>query len=81
MMMVSPLIDPYLIESLFFWLPTWFFIGDFVNNLGQSSQSALLLTAVLGLVLKGLVGPILEQLYFRGYLLPGISRLGSRALH
>jgi len=34
----------------------------------------LLITALLGLVVNGFFGPITEELYFRGYLLPRISR-------
>lgn len=79
MMLVSPPIDNYLIENVFSWLPDWFFIFDFSENMGQYTQSALVLTAVLNIVLNGIVGPIVEELYFRGHLLPRISRLGGWA--
>ena len=79
MIMVSPPVDNFLIENAFSWLPDWFFIFTFEDNLEQYTQSALLLTAVLNLVLNGLLGPIVEELYFRGYLLPRISRLGAWA--
>jgi membrane protease YdiL (CAAX protease family) len=76
MMIVSPPIDNFFIDKLFTWLPDWFSILTFMENLDQYSKSVLMLTAVLGLVLNGLVGPIVEELYFRGYLLPRISHLG-----
>ena len=79
MMLVSPPIDNFLIENTFAWLPDWFFIFTFEDNLEQYTQSALVLTAVLNLLLNGLLGPIVEELYFRGYLLPRISRLGAWA--
>jgi len=79
MMLVSPAIDNFLIENTFAWLPDWFFIFAFESNLENYTKSALLLTAVLNMVLNGLLGPIVEELYFRGYLLPRISRLGAWA--
>jgi membrane protease YdiL (CAAX protease family) len=78
-MLVSPPVDNFLIENTFSWLPDWFFIFAFEENLENYTKSALLLTAVLNLVLNGLLGPIVEELYFRGYLLPRISRLGAWA--
>lgn len=79
MMLASPPVDNFLIENIFAWLPDWFFIFTFEDNLEQYTQSALVLTAVLNLLLNGLLGPIVEELYFRGYLLPRISRLGAWA--
>ncbi|MBU1878602.1 MAG: CPBP family intramembrane metalloprotease, partial [Chloroflexi bacterium] len=76
---LSSFIDTYLIEKLFFWLPNWFFLTGMVENVGRYSQSALLVTAICGMVLNGIAGPIVEELYFRGYLLPRISRLGGWA--
>jgi membrane protease YdiL (CAAX protease family) len=34
---------------------------------------------LLGLVLSGVVAPVVEEMYFRGYLLPRLSRLGRWA--
>ena len=79
MMLVSPPVDDFLIENAFSWLPDWFFLFGFESKLEQYTQSALVLTAVLNLVLNGFLGPIVEELYFRGYLLPRISRLGAWA--
>jgi membrane protease YdiL (CAAX protease family) len=59
-----------LIKTLFFWLPDWFFL----SLLPKYSKSLLLITALLGLVVNGFLAPITEELYFRGYLLPRISR-------
>lgn len=75
----APPTDTVIIEKLFFWLPDWFFMNSFMDNLDRYSQSALLLTWVLNLVFNGVAGPLVEELYFRGYLLPRISRLGRWA--
>jgi membrane protease YdiL (CAAX protease family) len=65
-------------NSLFGWLPDWYFIfGDSAS--GQVAPSVLLWTLVLGLVVNGIILPVVEELYFRGYLLPRIDRLGAWA--
>ncbi|MCJ7665141.1 MAG: CPBP family intramembrane metalloprotease [Actinobacteria bacterium] len=72
---VTQPIDKYLIGKVFFWLPEWFNMTNFVNNIEQYSQASLLWAVILGLVFNGIAGPVVEELYFRGYLLPRISRL------
>ena len=51
----------------FGWLPDWFYLNE---DLGGYDRSALLTTWVLALLLNGLAVPVVEELYFRGYLLP-----------
>jgi membrane protease YdiL (CAAX protease family) len=56
------------------WLPSW------LGSAGPSSafsKSAWIVTMLFGLVVNGLAVPIVEELYFRGYLLPRIP-LSSR---
>lgn len=36
-------------------------------------------TIILGLLMNGFLGPIVEEVYFRGYLLPRMGRLGKLA--
>lgn len=43
------------------------------------SRTVLLLTGVVYFVLNGFIGPIVEELYFRGYLTAKISRFGNYA--
>ena len=66
-------LDQAILTGLFGWLPDWFQINRF--NPADYSQPALTLTFVLLLVLNGFVGPVVEELYFRGYLLPRIEYL------
>ncbi len=68
-------IDNYLLKTFFSWLPDWFFLENFINNISQYSRSVLLTILFSGVVLNCIIGPIIEELYFRGYLLPRISRL------
>ena len=72
-------IDNFLAQRLFFWLPDWFFTTKFIENIGQYPQSVILVTAILGVLFNGLAGPVVEELYFRGYLLPRLSRYGKWA--
>jgi len=72
-------IDNFIAERLFFWLPDWFFTVNFIENIGQYTQSVILVTAILGTLFNGLAGPVVEELYFRGFLLPRLSRYGKWA--
>ena len=71
---VAPPVDLAIIDSLFSWVPDWFFFGS-TDPLAQYSRSALVIAAVLNLILNGIAGPVVEELYFRGYLLPRLWRL------
>jgi uncharacterized protein len=51
----------------------------FAEDFGRYTTGALLLTWALGLVLNAFAAPVVEELYFRGYLLPRISRFGALA--
>jgi membrane protease YdiL (CAAX protease family) len=68
-------VDKFFIDRFFTWVPNWFFLSGPTSQLDQYSHSALLATAILGLALNAIAGPVVEELYFRGYLLPRLSRL------
>jgi uncharacterized protein len=65
--------DQVVIKWLFGWLPDWFQVNRF--SPADYSQPALTVTFVLFLVLNGVAGPVVEELYFRGYLLPRMEYL------
>jgi membrane protease YdiL (CAAX protease family) len=69
-------IDPIITRLFFGWLPGWFFPDMSAHALGQYSKTVLSVMAVLGFILNGFLGPIVEELYFRGYLLPRLNRIG-----
>ncbi len=66
-------LDQVVIKGLFHWLPDWFQYNRFSPT--DYSQPVLTATFVLFLVLNGVAGPVVEELYFRGYLLPRIEYL------
>lgn len=76
---LSAPLDELFSDALFGWLPEWYFFANFTENISDYSSSTLLVSFVLLLVLNGIAGPIVEELYFRGYLLPRISRFGRWA--
>ena len=74
--LLFPPLDGFFMENGFSWLPEWFF---FAEDFTRYSTAALLITWTFGLVVNGIAGPVVEEMYFRGYLLPRISRLGAWA--
>ena len=72
-------IEPALIQSWFAWLPDWYVSPIQLDRIGDHSATAWALTLAAYLTLNGLIGPIMEELYFRGYLLPRMDRLGRWA--
>lgn len=75
--LLQPL-DARIGESLFGWLPDWFFLFS-ADQFAQYSTEVLIGTLVFGLAVNGVILPLVEELYFRGYLLPRIDRYGRWA--
>jgi len=65
--------DQTLLASWFGWLPDWFTLARF--SPADYSPSTLAVTFFLTLVLNGIAGPLVEELYFRGYLLPRMQQM------
>lgn len=71
-MLVTP-INAFLTERLFSGLPKWMFLEEQSQYLAFA-RNILAITFTFQLVLTGIALPWIEELYFRGYLLPRISR-------
>ena len=67
--------DIYLNHTLFAWLPKWYS----VQNFSGYATGKVKTTLVLNLLLNGLVAPLAEEVYFRGYLLPRMKTWGKYA--
>jgi membrane protease YdiL (CAAX protease family) len=63
-----------IIDRFFSWVPPIFLLENFMEHLEEYNRTFLLVTALMGVLLNGFVGPIVEELYFRGYLLPRSPR-------
>jgi len=58
-------------DSVFGWLPGWFFNPFY----GDVTAEAIKTTFIAGIIIDGVVGPVVEELYFRGYLLSRMEQL------
>jgi len=76
--LVSP-IDNLVLTGAFAWLPDWYALRNLLDIPGTYPRQVLAVTAFLAIILNGIVGPVVEELYFRGYLLPRLSRFGGWA--
>jgi membrane protease YdiL (CAAX protease family) len=76
LMMATTPLSTMLEETVFSWLPDWMFLDE-QTQYQAYDRGVLLVTFGLQLVLTGVALPWVEELYFRGYLLPRLSRLGS----
>ena len=61
--------------NMFAWIPEWFELRD-ISVLQAYPKSILTVTFVLYILLNGIAAPIIEEQYFRGYLMPRLSRFG-----
>ena len=73
--LVSPL-DNLLLNQGFKWLPDWYAFRNLLEIKTMYPRETILVTAICALILNGLAGPIVEELYFRGHLLPRLARFG-----
>ena len=79
--LLSILIEPVstlLTDTVFSGLPDWF-LEPSAEPEKDLSRFALLVFLVSNLIIDGIANPVVEELYFRGYLLPRISRFQAWA--
>ena len=58
-------------EQVFHWLPEWYFNPGF----GSVNNQLLANVYLAGILIDGLIAPVVEELFFRGYLLPRMAYL------
>lgn len=73
------LVEPPIRDALFGWLPAWFLSPVPLESITDYSRAAWIVTLVGFFVLNAVLGPVAEELYFRGYLLPRMSQFGRWA--
>jgi uncharacterized protein len=69
-------VDAFLHERLFFWVPD---LNDGLD--GSYSRTILTVTYALFLIFNVFLAPLVEELYFRGYLLPRMKGRFAILLH
>lgn len=72
-------VDNFFYHWLFWWVPYEGAGGSASTYLDGFPRSVVIITLAACLPLTGLSFPIIEELYFRGFLLPRLSRLGAWA--
>jgi len=78
LIMLAAPITGFLTQSVFSGLPNWFFLEE-QSQYESYSRNVLIVVFVFQLILTGIILPWVEELYFRGYLLPRISRFRAWA--
>ena len=58
-------------ESVFSWLPEWYFNPSY----GTDDMRLIARAFLFGIFIDGFIGPVTEELFFRGYLLPRMAYL------
>ena len=76
---VLALVEPPIRDGLFGWLPAWFVSPLPLDSITDYSASAWAVTLVAYVALNVIIGPVTEELYFRGYLLPRMTQFGRWA--
>lgn len=61
----------FVMDHVFFWLPDWF-----IPNEGTNLTSGVILIILIAGFISDITGAIVEELYFRGILLPKVSWMG-----
>ncbi len=76
---VSPLITPSITEALFAWYPQEYDLQNIMAHPGDlSGREGICLLLGLYILINGVLGPLVEELYFRGYLLPRMNGYAGR---
>ena len=72
---VTQPLNKIIADKFLTWLPAWYTVQDFQGY----DKGAIQLTLLLNLLLNGFLAPFVEELYFRGYLLPRMEHFGKWA--
>lgn len=72
---VATPISTMLADGFFSWLPDWFFFEE-QTQYDAYAKNILVTVFTLHLIITSVALPWVEELYFRGYLMPRISRYG-----
>lgn len=73
-LLINAILNPFEVEirdRLFSFVPIEYVLGKY--NIALFTNGKILLTGIFGLLANGVVAPIVEEIYFRGYLLTHIN--------
>jgi membrane protease YdiL (CAAX protease family) len=73
-------VDEWLADNVFSWMPDSLLQFAVVEeDDGELAGGELVAFVLVALAFNGIAGPVVEELYFRGHLLPRLERYGRRA--
>jgi membrane protease YdiL (CAAX protease family) len=64
----------YLLKTVFSWIPSWY---NFVQDLSLFSKNYIIIAILVNFFILTLIVPIIEELYFRGFLLARMKWMGK----
>ena len=73
-------LSKYLLKTIFCWIPSWY---NFVQDMTLFSKNYIIIAILVSFFIFTLIAPIIEELYFRGFLLARMKwmgKLGDRPL-
>jgi membrane protease YdiL (CAAX protease family) len=76
---IGDALNRFMLSTFFQWLPDYFRIGEILKNPALYSRGVRVSLWILMLIFGSLLGPFVEELYFRGFLLPRMAYLGWAA--
>jgi membrane protease YdiL (CAAX protease family) len=78
-LLVAPLIQPYIIKTFFSWWPEQYNFQLLLQNPSLlAGYRGIKILILFYLLLSCISGPLLEELYFRGYLLPRMEKYAGK---
>jgi uncharacterized protein len=72
-------LTPALASALHGWLPEWFLNSVELDMITAMPRENLIIFLVFYMIFVAIVAPWIEELYFRGNLMPALSRMGIMA--
>ncbi|MHA1520995.1 MAG: lysostaphin resistance A-like protein [Promethearchaeota archaeon] len=67
-------VSAWILENWFSWLPEYFDMAGVYNNPELYSTGILVLILTLTLIFGAILGPFIEEIYFRGFLMPRMAK-------
>jgi uncharacterized protein len=74
--LLGNLLSDFILKTLFYWLPDWVTKINLIPDNSLFSPSTIKIAWFLTLITTSLATPLIEELYFRGLLMPKLSHLG-----
>lgn len=70
---LKPLAD-YLLKTVFCWIPDWY---NFVQDMSLFGRNGIIAATLVGFFILTLIVPVVEEFYFRGFLLVRMKWMGK----